>query len=221
MSWHRIVSCAALALCGIARAETYLPFSSVSLADSSYATGQVLVREDRSFGFPVRGNPDEGVEWTSVSGMVRSTVVRALDGTIDFYWQVTTFRNTVFRFSVLEFTDPAYTLSAGWLSDGPGITAPHSAYPVLYPLAPNVSRDVRFGFDEEFESSKIFFLDTDARGYTRTARFLVGPQVYNSFEANGPTFAPGLIPEPQTWALLVAGLVAVAARARGRAGRSS
>lgn len=191
-----------------------------------------------------------------LTGMLQSRVVKAVDGTFDFYWRITTqpilsrVRSSEEGREV-EPTPPGFTADlswatlsgfvaeeyrADWRSDGLGSAAPRTAAlgetgPVFYfsevvddgsslPAATNST--LRSG-----DESRFFFLDTDARRYTSDATMQLHAQYREPF--SGPccsyfsvddpriaTFAPAPIPEPGTWALMLAGLAGVVGAARHR-----
>jgi hypothetical protein len=137
----------------------------------------------------------------NVSGEVVSRVVRAADGTYDFYWQVKLERNAflpVAGFFVQGFgTVP---MSAGWRNDGAEGVSP--AY------AKHEQGSVGFHFGQFLPPSALilpgqqsvhFFLDTAARAYSSAGTFTLlsepdGPgnmlQNWGGQSDPLPTFAP-------------------------------
>jgi hypothetical protein len=209
------------------------------------------------FAFDIEANgPGASFLTYTLSGTLQSRVVRASDGTYDFYWRVTPdaavpFRGTdwsgdpvegiegppytvgisVSSMTVSGFTAPA--LRADWLSDDLGGIPPMSAAAgdgnVLFAFGDDFVNPVngelesvpRIGLLPNEESS-FFFVDTDARAYAKTASFSMLSLAIGLFagsSASYSTFAPAAVPEPQTYALMLAGLglTLLAARRRRRA----
>ena len=152
--------------------------------------------QDSSFGDP----PVYG----DVTGTVRSRVVHAVDGTYDFYWQITLDRKSFLPVAsfVLTGLAPA-TYDAGWRSDLRGTVQPAT-------VTEADSGDVTWSFGQYVPPSteiypgqqpRFLFLDSDARGYRRStfAFFSLGSERDSGGSmmiqwggASGlyPTFAP-------------------------------
>lgn len=167
-------------------------------------------RADFSFG--------SGLELTS--GFVESSVVSAFDGTIDFQWRVTsTFFSgeAVSAFHLGDFF--AGSFDADWLSDSVGDVAPSAAK--LF--ASNSNVDFLFGGESLIggRSSYVFYLDTQATDYALSAFYSVSGADGNS-SATFATFAPTVsaVPEPATWAVMLAGLAGVGGVMRRRGARA-
>jgi hypothetical protein len=198
---------------------------------------------------------ESGRTW-DLTGTVQSRVVRAVDGTFDFYWRVLPDAQYVHRICfphdppacivttqtspngppVSDFHVGSFNLPevrADWRSDGPGAAAPR-----MGGLSPGVHPAVTFQFGEvvgdppEFYTnstlrtgieSYFLFIDTDARAYSKSGVFSLSTQDDLYLGGDGrafggrselyATFAPA-IPEPETYALMLAALALVVARGR-------
>jgi len=167
----------------------------------------------------------------TIRGTVESRVVReTATGTLDFYWRITNSASSINglpQFQLTNFIASTYDLD--WRSDGAGNTSPGFAY-----LAPDLTTSiplVYFFFQSDTigpgESSYFLLLHTDATQYAKTGLYVVNP--LDSFDHPlGPrdyyaTFAPLAVPEPQSYALMLAGLAVVAGvgAARRKSARQS
>ena len=138
------------------------------------------------------------VNW-DLTGTVQSQVIRAVDGTFDFYWRVLPdaqyrVRSCAFEcvdsirtspvpisnFVVSSFSAPEYR--ADWRSDGPGEAAPRQAQRLFLGSVPDDG--VNFSFarivNEEIHgdsalvtgiNSYSMFIDTDAPAYSKSGQF--------------------------------------------------
>lgn len=199
-------------------------FDAVALASSSLATGTVV--DESSGGFQTTQFCCAGFTW-SVNGTVTTKVVRALDGTLDFYWQVET-AITDFQY-VGHPTEPfpdawnisdlylrgfyrsGHSFKAGYVPDGDGDWAPKTAlvHDANFPDAfvPYANGTIDIGVDPRSSKSKWFFLDTDARAYTQGAWISAyGPIDWRQGSQEVAAFQPLMAPEPQAVALLLPGL---------------
>jgi hypothetical protein len=218
--------------------------------------GQVVADESVPFSYDIDANGSGASFLTyTLSGTVQSQVVRALDGTYDFYWRVQPNPLVPYRgldafgdpttgvdslpylvkiatssFTLSGFSTP--TMQADWLNDGASGVQPLAA------AAGNGK--VVFGFGDDFvnpvtgeletlpavglmphEESRFFFVDTEAQAYAKTGSFELDSLAIGLFggsSASYATFAPSAVPEPQTYALMLAGLggVLMAGRRRRR-----
>jgi PEP-CTERM motif len=154
------------------------------------------------------------VRWT-VSGSITSRVVRAADGTLDFYWQVTQHVESerggeppwgVAELRLYDFFDPALRYEAGWIEGSGGYwPGTASVYDGGFMPFPDHTVLMTIGGKDASQPSSWFFLDTDAHAYTRDATLQAWGQIWDHSGSNVvPTFAP-VVPEPATWSLLLAG----------------
>lgn len=209
-------------------------FDPVALADSSLTHGTVIDQASNSF--QTTQFCCAGFAW-SVNGTVTSKVVRADDGTIDFYWQVetaiadysysgspTTPFPQAWGISDLYlrgFYRPGLSFQAGYLSDGGGDWAPSGAmvHDASYPdwFEPYANGTIDITIDPKSGKSKWFFLDTDARGYAPGAGISAyGPIQWRLGSQEVATFMPTHMPEPAAWLMLLPGLALIARAARRR-----
>jgi hypothetical protein len=111
-----------------------------------------------------------------VTGRVHTRVVRAADGTYDFYWQITVDRRSFLPVALVEITDLApRTYNADWRTDGKGSVTP--AY-----VAQQASGDITWAFGQYVPPSSLIYpglasyflmLDSDATAYAPATLTLV------------------------------------------------
>jgi len=152
-----------------------------------------VVLEDRITAYSFSGAGE------TVSGEIQHRVVRSnLDGTIDFYWRIRPTGGTgdIHAFRVSGFG--GYALDADWRIDGLGTAAPDIARNlgggnVNFIWDSNeVGRDPNGGLD----SSRFFFLDTDATHYAWSGQFDLLCESSGCISPLGTTFAPSEVPLP-------------------------
>ena len=159
-----------------------------------------------------------------ITGTVQNRVVQETGtGTLDFYWKVNVDSSSAtldglpaqideFRigdFGIGNITDGDYRI------DGLGTVAP--GYVTVFNNADVPGGFVNFEFGnspiDPGQSSNFFFLHTQATQYTQSAVYDLTASLSGApHSIEYATFAP--VPEPQAWALVIAGLALSAALAR-------
>lgn len=186
-----------------------------TVADRPELAGTVL--EDKITSYSFIGNDGQ-----TLSGNIQNRVIRSVDGTIDFSWRIfpTDGDSAITAFRVGGFD--SFMLDADWRIDGLGDAAPDSAR-----YFGDGTGNVNFIFDStpvgrtgtgSLNTSRFFFLDTDAPDYDFTGSFDL------LFAGSGcvsdvyTTWAPStVVPVPGAVWLMASGLLGLIAAARRRA----
>lgn len=159
----------------------------------------------------------------TLNAMVQSRVVQAIDGTYDFYWRITDLSFQPARgfdggtplirtLRIGNFGTSVIGDNANYRTDGLGNVGPDDALV----LGPN-SNFVNFRFFNGLmpgQSSYFMFLDTNATNYSRSAALDLTSG--GSISGMISTFAPGGVPEPTTWAMMILGFGGIASVMRRR-----
>jgi hypothetical protein len=158
-----------------------------------------------------------------VRGQIQSRVSRStLNDTLTFSWRIFNDAGSaapipVFRVRKFEAPEAPDGLRADWRIDSLGDTAPthaHALNPHLFFFVFGDGSPNNPGLLPGM-SSKLFFLDTEAKHYALTADMDVFRADPGGYIGSGfmPTFAPA-VPEPGTWTLMALGMATLCWRKR-------
>jgi hypothetical protein len=169
----------------------------------------------------------QAFSWTQAGGTLRGTiqsrVVLSNDNTYDFYWRV---RDLAFdgsgpmqdigNFRIGTFGVPIAGLNGNYRTDGLGNVGPSTAFV----FNGGLSDYVNFSFGPDTlglgEESYFMFLDTSSTRYARNALMDVANADTTSIGRLYSTFGVGGVPEPATWAMMIAGFGFVGGAMRRR-----
>ena len=205
-----VAVCSALTLSPLAVAKNIAPGGNffggdTTVIDSPQLAGDIVRDALIPFSF-------ETWDHQTVSGLLQDRVVHSIDGTYDFYSRIILDGNSaafsVYRVDRTGFA--GYATNVGSRSDSIGEYAPSE-----------FSRDlsgstIDFNFNmaplTAGQSTKFFFIDTNASSYNLSGRFTDNSNL-NFVGIAAP------VPEPETYAMLLAGLGLLGLAARRRRAR--
>lgn len=223
---HLISACAfagLLGTLGAAHAVNVAPGARVDLPGTTLAAQpwlQGTILEDEEISFSLEATRGSG---NMITGKVQQRVVREdVSGTLDFYWRVTEVTGgTLGYFRIGGFVSEIF--DADYRIDGLGNVAPANLRRFAAGTLGAVdSYSANFAFTDpahplsEGRTSKFMFLHTDATNYAKTGIWDVATVGTYTASDVYALYSPAPVPEPETYALMLAGLGAMALFARRR-----
>jgi hypothetical protein len=203
-----------------ADAETLLPGTTVGLsgatvAGSPWLAGTIVEDRSRPFAFVAGGG--------SVSGELQDRVVKAVDGSYDFYWKITVDAGSAASVHDLylgNFTDDlAHLLDASFALDGVGSVPAKAA--MRSPDGSFISFDFSDGVGPG-QTSFLVQLDTQATAYAETAYAKLGSVgAPSGVSTPFTTWSAAPVPEPASYALMLAGAALLMLKRRARPGAAT
>ena len=205
------VGCTAWFGTGAAQADVLLEGGTVLLASGTSSAAEPhlagTIIEDRSDAFTMV--TEHGI----VSGSIQSRVIRAVDGTVDFYWRVFSDANSQDDIGFFRLGEEVTTnYRVNWRNDGLGDVSPLSAH--RFTGAQSSYFNFNFGRQDTSGapiglgrdmSSYFMFLDTDAVDYAMTGIMdvanLESTHLSNLLATFAPSYKASEVPEPGSLAL--------------------
>lgn len=183
--------------------NVYTPLNGTTVAANPNLAGIVEKDDLVPFYFSAYGG--------TVSGQVQVRVVKSIDSTYDFYWRVFNDANSAGKIAdlrIANFFTSSY--NADYRTDGLGDIGPDQAY-----LFGAFDGYVNFNFSDGLvagESSKFFFLDTDATSFNKSLLFDLTNMGQTEISMQYGGYAPSAsVPEPATMLLFGTGIAGLAA----------
>lgn len=195
-----------------ARADLLLEGATIALATGTTSAAEPAlagaVIEDRSDAFTML------TDLGPITGTIQSRVVRAVDGTVDFYWRVFSDINSADLIGAFRLgNEVTADYRVNWRSDGLGEVSPLSAHRFSGALSSafnfNLGHIDTSGAPKGLgagQSTYFMFLDTDAVDYAMTGLMDVAnvPQtrLSNLLATFAPAYKASEVPEPGSLALV-------------------
>jgi hypothetical protein len=223
---HVAVACTFIGMfagANTASAVTVNPGETVSLPGTTAAAEPWLagtILEDEFINFSLHATPNSS---SMISGTVQQRVVRETGtGTLDFYWAIRDVTGgSLGYFRIANFGSAVF--DANYRTDGMGTIGPSNIFRGGGTSGKGTGREANFGFANALgadtlpngATSNLFFLHTDATQYAKTALFDVASTGTYTASPQFAAFAPA-VPEPETYAMMLAGLGILGASTRRR-----